>query len=763
MVNGKNDRGIYSREAYNTTIDNIRVLFRMLNIQHTYYSIPHGLVLDLNKSYEEFLDGEYGHEKTMKCYDVSYSFYDSENGFWELGNAWSHVENMHAMRDLNENGYRSYTRLENCTDGIQIRINVKYKKYMSGGQGFLAGFTFGVAASCDVKKKQVESYCFNGKYYSTMREAEAARASMIGRIDGSPSTNVNGIITQKKITGWNRDGKVTTAEYHFNGQQYGTMREAEAARASMIGRIDGTPSTNVDGIITQNKITGWTQAGKVTTTEYIFNGQQYRTLAEAQSVARLAQYAKNLYDKAWEKDKEANRDSVSEEDSARFQEEAIDLFLRAQDAYERLVRECPSNSFYLQRLLAIQLRITGDKNLRMALDLERQGIELEREAHDDRNAGKLREALDKLTQAQQKYKEAEEHYTLANDLDERNTENLEFVRTRLGDIDQEIAKLTEEINKQDIVVKDEDTQDKAPPKKHNSTTKKHKGLDNLILNRASTLDFWLDYNEATLSKMLDLRLKSLNDNVNIMSKTSVLDSIYLAKLGEHNAYNFGAARDSLISLVKLVISRYAGNPIIENILVPILIPQSKDTLHWVGMMFKNLGTQIDVNYTDSENVPILEIYRDTILSYLQQLLPQTNTTFTQIKVEEQRYNNCGLELIENFIQMLTGTRVSQENAPYLHSELLVQKLIMDDIQSVIGGKITTSATLTNIRNISDVGLNRGKDVLMIEGEYDLLNRVSSEDLREALGKAVNNYTSYAHCLEVSDYVVISGDGQFELD
>ena len=283
------------------------------------------------------------------------------------------------------------------------------------------------------------------------------------------------------------------------------------------------------------------------------------------------------------------------------------------------------------------------------------------------------------------------------------------------------------------------------------------------MNRASTLDFWLDYNEATLSKMLDLRLKSLNDNVNIMSKTSVLDSIYLAKLGEHNAYNFGAARDSLISLVKLVISRYAGNPIIENILVPILIPQSKDTLHWVGMMFKNLGTQIDVNYTDSENVPILEIYRDTILSYLQQLLPQTNTTFTQIKVEEQRYNNCGLELIENFIQMLTGTRVSQENAPYLHSELLVQKLIMDDIQSVIGGKITTSATLTNIRNISDVGLNRGKDVLMIEGEYDLLNRVSSEDLREALGKAVNNYTSYAHCLEVSDYVVISGDGQFELD
>ena len=762
MVNGKNDRGIYSREAYNTTIDNIRVLFRMLNIQHTYYSIPHGLVLDLNKSYEEFLDGEYGHEKTMKCYDVSYSFYDSENGFWELGNAWSHVENMHAMRDLNENGYRSYTRLENCTDGIQIRINVKYKKYMSGGQGFLAGFTFGVAASCDVKKKQVESYCFNGKYYSTMREAEAARASMIGRIDGSPSTNVNGIITQKKITGWNRDGKVTTAEYHFNGQQYGTMREAEAARASMIGRIDGTPSTNVDGIITQNKITGWTQAGKVTTTEYIFNGQQYRTLAEAQSVARLAQYAKNLYDKAWEKDKEANRDSVSEEDSARFQEEAIDLFLRAQDAYERLVRECPSNSFYLQRLLAIQLRITGDKNLRMALDLERQGIELEREAHDDRNAGKLREALDKLTQAQQKYKEAEEHYTLANDLDERNTENLEFVRTRLGDIDQEIAKLTEEINKQDIVVKDEDTQDKALPRKHNSTTKKHKGLDNLILNRASTLDFWLDYNEATLSKMLDLRLKSLNDNVNIMSKTTVLDAIHLTKIGEHK-HNYDAAGDSLISLVELVISRYVENPIIENILVPILIPQSKDTLHWVGMMFKNLGTQIDVNYTDSENVPILEIYRDTILSYLQQLLPQTNTTFTQIKVEEQRYNNCGLELIENFIQMLTGTRVSQENAPYLHSELLVQKLIMDDIQSVIGGKITTSATLTNIRNISDVGLNRGKDVLMIEGEYDLLNRVSSEDLREALGKAVNNYTSYAHCLEVSDYVVISGDGQFELD
>ena len=50
--------------------------------------------------------------------------------------------------------------------------------------------------------------------------------------------------------------------------------------------------------------------------------------------------------------------------------------------------------------------------------------------------------------------------------------------------------------------------------------------------------------------------------------------------------------------------------------------------------------------------------------------------FKQIQVEQQKYNNCGPEVIENFIWWLTdGYRLSQEDAVAIHSAIVEEDLL----------------------------------------------------------------------------------------
>ena len=49
--------------------------------------------------------------------------------------------------------------------------------------------------------------------------------------------------------------------------------------------------------------------------------------------------------------------------------------------------------------------------------------------------------------------------------------------------------------------------------------------------------------------------------------------------------------------------------------------------------------------------------------------------FHEMPVEEQKYANCGPEVVENFILYLTGERVSQEKAIELHSKLVENSLL----------------------------------------------------------------------------------------
>ena len=54
---------------------------------------------------------------------------------------------------------------------------------------------------------------------------------------------------------------------------------------------------------------------------------------------------------------------------------------------------------------------------------------------------------------------------------------------------------------------------------------------------------------------------------------------------------------------------------------------------------------------------------------------QKKNDYFVIKIfEQQRFNNCGPELVENFAYYLTGTCTSQEAAVYVHSMLLDSSL-----------------------------------------------------------------------------------------
>jgi hypothetical protein len=110
---------------------------------------------------------------------------------------------------------------------------------------------------------------------------------------------------------------------------------------------------------------------------------------------------------------------------------------------------------------------------------------------------------------------------------------------------------------------------------------------------------------------------------------------------------------------------------------PLLIPSVVDdkVYHWVGIVGERRGSVIQISYLDSEKESMIEGLEEGIINKLEELYPSSKTSFTRIPVEQQRYNNCGPELIENFIYYLTGTRATQEAAIYLHSLLLENTLL----------------------------------------------------------------------------------------
>jgi tetratricopeptide (TPR) repeat protein len=96
--------------------------------------------------------------------------------------------------------------------------------------------------------------------------------------------------------------------------------------------------------------------------------------------------------------------------------------------------------------------------------------------------------------------------------------------------------------------------------------------------------------------------------------------------------------------------------------------------HWVGLSFKRLGAKIEVTYMDSEQRAIIPQLKEGLERGLS--VNGYGSKFSELRLEMQRYNNCGLEVIENFVYYLTGARAMQETAVYVHS-LLVENNLLD--------------------------------------------------------------------------------------
>ena len=107
----------------------------------------------------------------------------------------------------------------------------------------------------------------------------------------------------------------------------------------------------------------------------------------------------------------------------------------------------------------------------------------------------------------------------------------------------------------------------------------------------------------------------------------------------------------------------------------ILVPLSLFGHHAVGVILEKQSNGIlSITYLDSLKKPIPKELQDVVLD---QLGPY-NVALKELIIEQQKYSNCGPEVVENFVYYLTGKRLSQEDAIEYHSRLVEDSLLVTD-------------------------------------------------------------------------------------
>jgi hypothetical protein len=209
---------------------------------------------------------------------------------------------------------------------------------------------------------------------------------------------------------------------------------------------------------------------------------------------------------------------------------------------------------------------------------------------------------------------------------------------------------------------------------------KHQGDISKLYLRQSSSKYWMDYNEIAIDHLLTLRLQQI--------VSSGIGTFYGLDIIKPNIIVFTDDRDlmlqiQLLSLSKEINAIYANNNVNNQIiLAPLLLPETLSVFHWVGMVLLRYNTVIQIVYLDSENRYATRGLITSLLGLLQQSHPEFYIAFKQIPVEQQRYTNCGPEVIENFIYYLTGARATQEAAVYVHS-LLLENTLLDPMEYVL--------------------------------------------------------------------------------
>lgn len=179
---------------------------------------------------------------------------------------------------------------------------------------------------------------------------------------------------------------------------------------------------------------------------------------------------------------------------------------------------------------------------------------------------------------------------------------------------------------------------------------------------ASEQNYWNKYSKIGLERLLELRIKGIPE------------SDLLAKVKISVPGNFWDG--SYESLLKILPQEFSNGTY--------CLALNLFAKHWVGIVIEKSPEEVVIHYQDPEQNPIPEDLKAQIMEIIANSGLE-NTCIIEQKLTAQNSNNCGPEVIENFMLHLTGCRLPQEEAVKFHSLLLEEVLLSEaseDYQSL---------------------------------------------------------------------------------
>jgi hypothetical protein len=191
------------------------------------------------------------------------------------------------------------------------------------------------------------------------------------------------------------------------------------------------------------------------------------------------------------------------------------------------------------------------------------------------------------------------------------------------------------------------------------------------------VDNYPEYYDSGLDQVLKLRISGLTNAISLRPR-------YFGNEFGYKAWRLASDIGAILSQGKQVV-----------------VPINVDNKHWLGLLFKGFGDRVEVTYMDSEQRAMLPRLREELEHGF--AMNSYQSSFLTAKLQPQRYNNCGFEVIENFVHYLTGTRATQGGVMYVHS-LLVENSLLDP--EIYGLKLEQNTKLIRfLSNAEPIAIN----------------------------------------------------------
>jgi hypothetical protein len=239
------------------------------------------------------------------------------------------------------------------------------------------------------------------------------------------------------------------------------------------------------------------------------------------------------------------------------------------------------------------------------------------------------------------------------------------------------------------------------------------------------------YHSSAMAPLMDLRIASLGS----------IDKSGVKRLPPQIIKDYSKQKD-LYKIAKLFLEEHFQQ---KTTLVPLLIPSTteNEVMHWVGIVVTRQDSEIVITYLDSENLPVVDVLKRVLISQFKHSLPEFQIVFNQLAMEQQKYNNCGPEVIENFIYYLTGVRATQEAAVYAHSLLLENSLLdpteyalkISDNNKVIGflsNQVSLPITKPIVSSSSLEAMSMQRMLFLHSETFDCVKQVSEVSAQQAV-------------------------------